>query len=130
MTVLVDGEPRVATGTLSDISDEPTILTVVSGEPVVDIVLNLDLPLDAISVQGVVLAAVEFKGDNLFVEDADGGLFEVLVQGANLETFGSDSFSDITQIREGDTVSSDGALLGSDQVRANLIKADIVLSPT
>jgi hypothetical protein len=129
ITVLIDGEPMVVTGSFSADGGDASLLSV-SEAGISDLSLAIDLPLEPIEVSGVVLAAIEFEGDNMFVETETGDLFEVLASGAGLATLNGDPFEDVTLIAAGDTVRIEGAKLGPDQIRANLIHASVTLAPT
>lgn len=124
LTVMIDGSPEVVSGAVA------APLSVADGEAITDVELFLDLPLEPIAVSGIVLAAIEFDGDNMFVEDAAGDLFEVLAGSARLTTTEGDVFDDVTLVTAGVTVTIEGLKLGPSQVRANTITADIQVAST
>lgn len=121
VTVMLEGEPRVITGSLSPL--------IVADGDLAGLTLSLDLPLEPIEISGIVLAAIEFEGDNMFVESETGEAFEVIVEGTSLSTFDGAAFDDVRLITAGDSVAVAGFRLGPDRIRASAVQAAVDVGP-
>lgn len=91
--------------------------------------MTVDLDLPPIEISGHVTGAIEFEGDNLFVESDAGDLIEVLLSETFLSKFEGIPFEDITLVVRGDSIEVRGDLLGFDRIRATTIVADVELEP-
>ena len=124
---LIDGERQVLVGVYG--GDEASPIVVVEGGSLQGQTVTVDLDLPPIEISGHVTGAIEFEGDNLFVESDAGDLIEVLLGETFLSNFEGVPFEDITLVVRGDSIEVRGDLLGFDRIRATTIVADVELEP-